>query len=355
MHKVFFMKPKIGISIGDMNGIGPEVIMKTFSDNYILEMCTPIIYGSSKALSYHRKALNFTNFNFNIIKNPNYINQKTVNIINCWEEEVEINLGKPSAAVGKYAAKTLEYVMNDLKGKTIDALVTAPINKHTIQSETFKYSGHTDFLTEKSGSEDSLMFFISENLKVGLVSVHSPLKDVANHITQGKILRKLEMMNLSMKKDFAIEKPKIAVLGLNPHAGENGLIGKEETNEIIPAVKKAQDNNMIVYGPYSADGFFGAKSYEKFDAILAMYHDQGLIPFKALSFGSGVNFTAGLPVIRTSPDHGTGYDIAGKNIASPDSFRSAVFLAIDICKNRSVYDEASKNPLKKTELEKEIG
>lgn len=348
------MKPKIGISIGDINGIGLEVIMKTFSDNKMLELCTPIIYGSSKALSYHRKALNFTNVNYNIIKSTNYANQKALNIINCWEEEVEIILGKSSSVAGEYAAKALEGAMNDLKAKTIDALVTAPINKHTIYSEKFKYSGHTDFLTEKSGASDSLMFFISDNMKLGLVTVHIPIKDIANHINQGKIFRKIEMMEQSLKKDFGIEKPKIAVLGLNPHAGENGLIGKEESSEIIPAIKKAQEQNMIVYGPYSPDGFFGSKNYLGFDAILAMYHDQGLIPFKALSFGNGVNFTAGLPVIRTSPDHGTGYDIAGKNIADEGSFRSAVFLAIDIFGKRNNYAEMTKNPLKKTELEKEM-
>lgn len=348
------MKPKIGITVGDINGIGIEVIMKTFSDNAILELCTPIIYGSSKAISYHRKALNLPNFNYNIIRQVNYLNAKTTNIINCWEEEVPINLGQPSQVAGQYAVKSLECAVNDLKSKFIDAIVTAPINKNTIQSDKFQFSGHTEFLADQFGVSELLMFFFSDDLKIGLTTIHTPLKEVASQITQGEIYHKLEIMSQSMKKDFGFDKPKIAVLGLNPHAGENGLIGKEEINEIIPAIKKANGNNMLVFGPYAADGFFGSSNFKQFDAILAMYHDQGLVPFKTISFNSGVNFTAGLPVVRTSPDHGTGYDIAGKGVADEGSFRNAVFLAIDIVKNRINYEEMTRNPLKKIELEKEM-
>lgn len=339
-------KIKIGISIGDVNGIGLEVILKTLSENRILDYCTPIVYGHTKVASYHRKALGLSDFNFNVITEPSLANPKKANIINCWEEDVKIELGVANETGGKYALLSLEKATEDLIKGDIDALVTAPINKHNIQSETFKFPGHTEYLMERSGSNDVLMFLLSEDIRVGVVTGHIPIADVPKSITADKIVKKLVMMNESLKKDFWIEKPKIAVLGLNPHAGDNGLLGTEEAEIIMPAIQQAFDRGVICFGPYPADGFFGKGSYKQFDAVLAMYHDQGLIPFKTIAFSTGVNYSAGLKIVRTSPDHGTGYDIAGKNLADPTSFIEALFAATHIVRNRREQEELLKNQLR---------
>jgi 4-hydroxythreonine-4-phosphate dehydrogenase len=339
-------KIKVGISIGDVNGIGLEVILKTLSENSIFDYCTPIVYGHTKVASYHRKALALGDITFNVINQANLANPKKANMINCWEEDVKIDLGTINEIGGKYALLSLEKATEDLLSGEIDALVTAPINKHNIQSETFNFPGHTEYLQLKSGSNDVLMFLISEGLRIGVVTGHIPVKDIAASITKEKIVNKLVMINESLKKDFWIEKPKIAVLGLNPHAGDNGLLGKEEEDIINPAIQEAFDKGIICFGPYSADGFFGNGSYKQFDAVLAMYHDQGLIPFKTLAFSTGVNYTAGLKFVRTSPDHGTGYDIAGKNLADPTSFLEALFAAVHIVKSRREQEELLRNQLR---------
>ncbi|MES2828217.1 MAG: 4-hydroxythreonine-4-phosphate dehydrogenase PdxA [Bacteroidota bacterium] len=339
-------KIKIGISIGDINGIGLEVIIKSLAEPMILDYCTPIIYGHTKVASYHRKALGLSDVIFNVITHPDAANPKKVNIINCWEEDVKIDLGLANETGGKYALLSLEKATDDLVNKSIDALVTAPINKHNIQSDTFSFPGHTEYLQERSGNNDVLMFLLSEDIRVGVVTGHIPLTAVAQSITKEKIVKKLILMNESLKKDFWIEKPKIAVLGLNPHAGDNGLLGAEEEAVIIPAIQEAFDKGIICFGPYPADGFFGKGSYKQFDAVLAMYHDQGLIPFKTIAFSTGVNYTAGLKFVRTSPDHGTGYDIAGKNEADPTSFIEAIFTATHIVKRRREQEDLLRNQLR---------
>jgi 4-hydroxythreonine-4-phosphate dehydrogenase len=343
----------VGITQGDINGIGLEVIIKTFLDPQMLEICTPVVFGSNKTASFHRKALNIEDFSFNQIRNLSEINHKRVNIVNVYEEEAEIELGKQTPNGGKYALKSLEAAAVALFEAKIDVLVTAPINKENIQSPEFKFPGHTEYLEEKFGEGNSLMFLVSDDLRVAVVTGHIPVTRVAQELTTEKILKKIQLLHQSLVQDFSIRAPKIAVLGLNPHAGDNGIIGDEEKNIIIPAINKAKENNMLVYGPYPADGFFGTETYKKFDAVLAMYHDQGLIPFKTISFNSGVNFTAGLPVVRTSPDHGTAYDIAGKNIASEESFRKAVYTAIDIFKIRKQNKAIAANPLKFSFIKKE--
>lgn len=346
-------KIKIGISIGDVNGIGLEVIIKTLIDNKIMDYCTPIVYGQTKVASFHRKTMDVNEFNFNVISSPEEASNKRANMINCWEEDVRIELGESTPTGGKYAFISLEKALDDLiVGKT-DAIVTAPINKHNIQSEDFQFAGHTEYIQAKTKSEDSLMFLVSEDIRVGVVTGHIPVNEVAEKISKEKILSKLKMMNQSLKKDFWIQKPKIAVLGLNPHAGDEGLIGKEELEIIIPAIAEANAQGIFSFGPYAADGFFAAHTYTQFDAVLAMYHDQGLIPFKQIAFHNGVNFTAGLPVVRTSPDHGTGYDIAGKNLASASSFREALFTAIKIVERRRESTELSSNPLKLSKFSKD--
>jgi 4-hydroxythreonine-4-phosphate dehydrogenase len=339
-------KVKIGISIGDVNGIGLEVILKALANNAILDYCTPIVYGHTKVASYHRKALGLPDFNFHVAASASTANPKKANMINCWEEDVKIELGTSTETGGKYALLSLEKATEDLISGEIDALVTAPINKFNIQSDTFSFPGHTEYLQERSGSNDVLMFLISEELKIGVVTGHIPVKDVATTITKEKIVQKLKMINDSLKKDFWIEKPKIAVLGLNPHAGDNGLLGKEEQEIIIPAIQEAFDKGIICFGPYPADGFFGNGTFKQFDAVLAMYHDQGLVPFKTIAFSTGVNYTAGLKVVRTSPDHGTGYDIAGKNLADPTSFIEAIFAATHIVKNRREQESLLRGQLR---------
>lgn len=346
-------KIKVGISIGDVNGIGLEVIIKTLMDNRILEYCTPIVYGHTKVASFHRKTLAVSDFSFNVINSPSQAHEKRPNMINCWEEDVKIELGQTTETGGKYAFISLERAMDDLLAGNLDALVTAPINKHNIQNEDFRFAGHTEYIQAKTNSPDSLMFLISDELRVGVVTGHIPVAEVSATVTSEKILAKLSLMNQSLKKDFWVQKPKIAVLGLNPHAGDNGLIGNEEIGTIIPAIEQANSQGIFALGPYSADGFFANSTYLQFDAVLAMYHDQGLIPFKQISFHNGVNFTAGLPVVRTSPDHGTGYDIAGKNVASEQSFREALFAAVNIVERRRESAELTSNPLKISRLSKD--
>jgi 4-hydroxythreonine-4-phosphate dehydrogenase len=345
MAKSVSDKLRVGISIGDFNGVGMEVIIKTFMDPRMINLCTPIVYGSGKIAGFHRKAIGVNDFSFNQIKDASEANPKKANLVNCWEELVEIKLGEATAVAGEYAIKSLEFAVKDLAAGKIDVLVTAPFNKKTIQSSEFNFPGHTEYLQSYSNAESSLMFMIAGNLRVGVATGHVPLKDVSANLTKELIIEKLQLMEASLVRDFGIAKPKIAVLGLNPHAGDNGLLGAEEQEIIAPAVKKMREEGMLAYGPYASDGFFGSAALGEFDGVLAMYHDQGLAPFKALSFENGVNFTAGLPVVRTSPDHGTGYDIAGKNMASEQSFRQAVYLAIDIYRNRLLHKEINANPL----------
>lgn len=340
------IKPKIGITIGDFNGIGIEVIIKTFSDNRILSTCTPVIYGSSKVISYHRKTLNHLEFNFNTIKSIAEASHKKINVLNCWEEDVKVDIGKPSAIAGKYALNALQAAAKDALDKKIDAVVTAPIDKSTIQGEGFNFKGHTEFFASVCGNTEPVMLMMSDRFRVGLITGHIALRDVPSALTKEKIIAKTKIVNDSLRKDFGIRKPRIAMLGLNPHAGDNGLLGKEEIEIIAPAAEELNKNGILAFGPYPADGFFGSSKIKNFDVIMAMYHDQGLVPFKSLAFTSGINFTAGLPVVRTSPDHGTAYDIAGKNIASEESFREAVYAACDIVKQRKITDEITANPLK---------
>lgn len=341
-----------GISQGDINGIGYEIIIKTLLDPRILEMCTPVVYGSPKVSAYHRKALNIDNFSFNNIKDANEINHKRANIINCLDDNIRVELGKSTEIAGQASFISLEMAVNDLINKKIDILITAPINKNNIQSDKFQFAGHTEYLREKTSTNEVLMLLVNDSMKLGVVTGHIPLKNVASTLTVELILKKLRLLQRSLLEDFAIKSPKIAVLGLNPHNGDGGLIGSEETEIIIPAIDKARDEGIKAIGPFPADGFFGAGVFSQFDAVMAMYHDQGLAPFKALAFDSGVNYTAGLPVIRTSPDHGTAYEIAGKNVASPNSFRNALYLAIDIFKNRKLFLETTANPLPEIDIEK---
>lgn len=343
-------KLKIGISIGDVNGIGLEVIIKTLVDHKIYDYCTPIVYGQTKIASFHRRAIGVNELNFHVINHPSQAQHKKPNMINCWDEDVKIDLGVVNETGGKYAFLSLQRATEDLVKGDIDALITAPINKDNIQREDFKFPGHTEYLQEKAGAAESLMFLVSDTLRVGVVTGHIPLNKVAETVTTDKILAKLRLMDASLRQDFWVQRPKIAVLGLNPHAGDNGLIGDEEQRVIIPAIDEAKANDILAFGPYPADGFFANGSYMKFDAVLAMYHDQGLIPFKQVSFESGVNFTAGLNIVRTSPDHGTAYDIAGKNLASAASFREALFAAIHIVKRRRETEILTENPLVITKL-----
>jgi len=338
-------KLKIGISVGDVNGIGLEVIIKTLADARIFDYCTPIVYGHTKVASFHRRSVQVHDLNFNVIDSPANAHHKKANMINCWDEDVKIDLGVSNETGGKYALISLQRATDDLLAGQIDALVTAPINKENIQSETFNFPGHTEYLQQRDNSGEVLMFLVSETLKVGVVTGHIPVSQIAQALTPEKILGKLKLMNSSLKNDYWIRKPKIAVLGLNPHAGDNGLIGNEENDIIIPALEEARANGIMAFGPYPADGFFANGGYMQFDAVLAMYHDQGLIPFKQISFESGVNYTAGLSFVRTSPDHGTAYDIAGKNQASEISFREALFEAIHIVKRRRETAELNENPL----------
>ncbi len=337
----------VGISIGDLNGIGSEVILKTFEDSRMLELCTPVIFANVKILSFIKKNLNSETPLHGIDKLEQLVKGK-INVLNVWRESVDVNFGQNDETVGKYAIKSFIAATNALKDGAIDVLVTAPINKYNIQSDDFKFPGHTDYL-DKELEGNALMLMVQDNLRVGLLTDHIPVNEVASHITEKLIIQKIETINKSLKQDFGITKPKIALLGLNPHSGDNGVIGKEDDEIIKPTIKKLFEKGTLVFGPYSADGFFGSNQYDKFDAVIACYHDQGLIPFKTLSFGKGVNYTAGLNKIRTSPDHGTAYEIAGKGLAEYTSFAEAVYLAIDIYNSRNEYLELVKNPLKTKE------
>lgn len=341
---------KVGISHGDINGISYEVIMKTLLDSRIMGMCIPIIYGSPKVAAYHRKALNINNLSLNHVRSPKEAGPGRAHVLNCIDDNIRVELGKSTPDAGEASFMALDKAVTDLHEGLIDVLVTAPINKDNIQREKFNFPGHTEFLAQRLNSPNFVMLMVSETMKIGLVTTHLPLSRVAEHITKEVILSKLRIISQSLQQDFAITRPRIAVFGLNPHAGDNGLLGKEEIDIIQPAIVQAKKEGIIALGPYPADGFFGSENYRKFDAILAMYHDQGLIPFKLASFDRGVNYTAGLPFVRTSPAHGTAYSIAGENNASPDSFRQSLYLAIDIYNNRKIYQEISQNPLKKYDI-----
>lgn len=334
----------VGISIGDLNGIGSEVILKTFDDSRMLELCTPVIFANVKVLSFIKKTLNMETQLHGIDQISQIVAGK-INVLNIWKESVDINFGNNDENVGKYAIKSFVAATAALKEGQIDVLVTAPINKYNIQSEEFKFPGHTDYL-DKELEGNALMLMVQDNLRVGLLTDHIPVNDVAKHLNEKLIIQKIETVKQTLIQDFGITKPKIAMLALNPHAGDNGVIGKEDDEILKPVLKNLFDKGTLVFGPYPADGFFGNGQYEKYDAVIATYHDQGLIPFKTLSFGNGVNYTAGLNKIRTSPDHGTAYEIAGKGVADFNSFKEAVYTAIDIYNSRNEYKEISKNPLK---------
>ncbi|MEK8178920.1 4-hydroxythreonine-4-phosphate dehydrogenase PdxA [Flavobacterium buctense] len=337
----------VGISIGDLNGIGSEVILKTFEDSRMLELCTPVIFANVKVLSFIKKTLELTAPLHGIDKIEQLVVGK-INVLNIWREGVDLNFGQNDENIGKYAIKSFVAATKALKENHIDVLVTAPINKYNIQSEEFKFPGHTDYLDQELEG-NALMLMVQDNLRVGLLTDHIPVNEVAKHLTEKLIIQKVETIKQSLIQDFGINKPKIAVLALNPHAGDNGVIGKEDDEILKPSLKKLFEKGTLVFGPFAADGFFGSNQYDKYDAVIATYHDQGLIPFKTLSFGNGVNYTAGLNKIRTSPDHGTAYEIAGKGIADYNSFKEAVYTAIDIYNSRFQHLEISKNPLKTKE------
>lgn len=334
---------RLGISIGDLNGIGAEVVLRIFEDNRMLDFCTPIIFASIKTMSFVKNHLKL-DINLNGIHNINQALPGRVNVLNCWKENVNINFGQEDLKIGEYAIKSLVQATKALKDDLIDVLVTAPINKHNIQSDTFKFPGHTDYLNQELEG-NSLMFMVTQGLRVGLLTDHVPVKDIANHITPKLIEEKIATVYKSLVQDFKISKPKIAVLGINPHTGDNGVIGSEDDTVLRPTLQKIKATGKLVFGPYAADSFFGSDNYKNFDAIIASYHDQGLIPFKTLSFGKGVNYTAGLNRVRTSPDHGTAYEIAGKGTADISSFKEAIFTGIQIFNNRKEYEELTKNPL----------
>ncbi len=334
----------VGISVGDINGIGIEIILKTFEDKRMLDFCTPVLFASNKLISYHKKNLKLNN-SIHSINSIDKITHGKINLVNSWKEEVKIELGKTTKIGGKFAHKSLKAATTALKNDAIDILLTAPISKDNIQSEEFNFPGHTEYLEENLEGK-SLMILMTDELRIGLITGHIPISQVAETITPELIEAKVDIMHTSLKQDFNISKPKIAVLGLNPHCGDKGIIGKEDDEIIRPTIAKIKDAGKLVFGPYAADGFFGSKTYKQFDGVLAMYHDQGLAPFKALSFGNGVNFTAGLSKVRTSPDHGTGFDIAGKNKANPSSFKEALFTSLQIFKNRKQHKELTKNTLK---------
>ena len=340
-------RPVIGISVGDLNGIGIELIIKTFSDNRIMEFCTPVVFASTKVLNFYKKLMPEVVFNYTSTKEISKAIPKQLNVFSVWEEDVVIEPGQMNEVGGKYGVKSLQAAVAALKEGSIDALVTAPLHKFTMQSTEFNFTGHTPYLQEAFKADDVLMLMIAENMRVGLLTEHIAIGEVAKHITKEKIIKKINLLKNSLKKDFGVDKPKIAVLGLNPHAGDEGLVGREEKEIIRPAVLESKKSDCIVLGPYSADAFFARGNHEKFDAVLAMYHDQGLIPFKSLALGEGTNFTAGLPIIRTSPDHGTAFDIAGKNLADESSFRAAVFAAIEVFDTRLGYAELRSNPMRK--------
>lgn len=338
-------KVVVGISVGDLNGIGPEIIIKTYEDSRILELNTPVIFASGKTMQFFKNHFK-SKINFFNIDKPEKLVHGKINVVNVWKEPVKIQFGKEDKKIGEYAIKSLEAATNALKKGFIDVLITAPINKHNIQSEKFNFPGHTDYLAKALGGK-SLMFMVSDNLRIGLLTDHVPLKEATNHITEALITEKIKTVTKSLQQDFGIRKPKVAVLAINPHAGDNGVIGEEDDTVLRPTLEELNAEGHLVYGPYSADSFFGSNNYKSFDAVIASYHDQGLIPFKTITFGEGVNFTAGLDKVRTSPDHGTAYEIAGKGQADESSFKQAIYTAIKIYKNRQSHNFYSKNPLKK--------
>lgn len=345
-------KIRVGITQGDINGVGYEVILKTFSDPTMLELCTPIIYGSPKVAAYHRKSLDLPT-NFSIVNSASEAAPDRLSVVNCTDDEVKVEFSKPDSEAGKAALGALEKAIEEYKAGLIDVIVTAPINKHTIQSDAFHFPGHTEYIEERVGEgQKALMILLKGDFRVALVTGHVPVRDIAGELTKELIMEKMEIFHRSLKKDFGIDNPRIAVFSLNPHAGDNGLLGTEEQEVIIPAMKEMIARGVQCFGPYPADGFMGSGNYTHFDGILAMYHDQGLAPFKALAMDEGVNFTAGLPIVRTSPAHGTAYDIAGKGIASEDSFRQAVYVAMDVFRNRAWEKEISARPLRKQYYEK---
>lgn len=340
-------KPIIGITVGDLNGIGPEVIIKAVSDNRLLETCIPVIFGSTKLINFYKKSITDGNFNFNIIKDWTKVQPKQVNIFNCWEEDVNFTPGQLTDAGGKYAVIALNTAVEALKQGNIHGLVTAPIHKKNVQSAEFPFSGHTPYLRHQFETKEVVMLMIAENMKVAVLSEHVPIAEAAKHVTKANILSAVQTIQKSLQRDFGIDKPKIAVLGLNPHAGDEGLIGEEEIKIIKPAIQAAKDLGILVLGPYSADAFFARHHFNQFDAVLAMYHDQGLIPFKSMATGNGINYSAGLPIVRTSPDHGTAFDIAGKGVADHYSLLGAIYSCVDIIKQQAEYDFYRRDPLKK--------
>ena len=336
---------KVGISIGDINGIGGEIFLKTFEDSRMLDFCTPVVFASAKTITFLIKHFNL-NIKFQGIKSIDQVVIGKINVINVWNENVQVEFGEETQKGGQYAIKSLKAAVESLKNNEIDVLVTAPLSKANIQEEDFKFPGHTDYLNQELEG-DSLMFMITNSLKVGLLTDHVPVKDIVSHITPELIQKKFQTVHDTLVQDFGISKPKVAFLSINPHIGDHGVIGKEDDEVLIPTLEKIRDNGELVYGPYSADSFFGSGNYKNFDAIIAAYHDQGLVPFKTLSFGKGVNFTAGLNAVRTSPDHGTAFEIAGKNVADASSFKEAVYTGIDIFKKRKEYKKLTRNVLKK--------
>lgn len=342
---------RVGITIGDPNGIGIETLLKVFADQRMNDLVTPVIYGNTDLLRFHRKLLEMPDVRLNTTASADEAHPKKINVINVWDEKWEPKVGSPDRVAGQYALKSLEAAVADLASNKVDVLVTLPIDKDTMQGENFDFPGHTEYLAQMSNVDESLMFLVSDRMRIGVATGHVPLREVANQLTKEGIVTKLRLMYDSLVKDFAVARPRIAVLGLNPHAGDKGLLGSEEGDIILPAIREVE-GEMFVMGPYGADGFFGTAQYKNFDGVLAMYHDQGLAPFKALAFDSGVNYTAGLPIVRTSPDHGTAYDIAGKGLADPSSLRAAIFTACDVYRNRREYKELTANPL---EISKDRG
>lgn len=344
---------RVGISIGDTNGIGAEVVIKALRNKDMLLNCIPIIYASTKFLAFTKKELQDDLFVYQGIEDASKAIKGKISVINAWKEAMEIEFGRPTQESGKYAFQSLEKATQDLASNKIDVLVTAPISKEAIHKAGFKFPGHTEYLADLSNKNEALMMMVSQNLRVALVSSHVSLKEAIESLSEEKIMQKAEELNTSLKKDFGIVRPRIAILGLNPHAGEKGAMGSEESEIITPAINQLMKKGILAFGPYPADGFFGSRQYAQFDAVLAMYHDQGLTGFKSIAFDDGVNFTAGLPIVRTSPDHGTAFDIAGKGVANEQSFRSAIYLAMDIYKTRKFIKEINKNPLQPQKMKKE--
>ncbi len=340
-------KIRVAITHGDLNGVGYEVIIKTFADSRMFDVCTPVLYGSTKVASYHKKLLTSVQQEmiFSPIKDASEAQDRHYNTINLTQDEVKIDLGKSTEIAGALSRESLNRACVDLKDGKVDVLVTAPINKRNIQAADFDFPGHTEYLSHQFGCS-SLMLMVCDRIRIGIVTNHLALKDVPTALTPQLLMEKLTILDQSLRRDFRITRPKIAVLALDPHAGDNGVIGDFDAKVITPVIEQAQANGILAYGPFPSDGFFGSSQFNNFDGVLALYHDQGLIPFKLMSFTEGVNYTAGLPYVRTSPAHGTGYDIAGKDKASEQSFRSAVYLACNIYRNRQEYDELTANPLK---------